>query len=75
MHGFPLDTAKALMRNLLGKLRPTDTFNIVLFSGAAHVRSPQGSMPASKDAIAAAIADIEKHARRRRHRADGRAAS
>ena len=41
MHGFPLDTAKALMRNLLGELRPTDTFNVVLFSGAAHVRSPQ----------------------------------
>jgi Ca-activated chloride channel homolog len=60
MHGFPLDTAKVLMRNLLGKLRPTDTFNIVLFSGAAHVRSPQGSIPASKDAIAAAIADIER---------------
>jgi Ca-activated chloride channel homolog len=60
MHGFPLDTAKALMRSLLGKLRPTDTFNIVLFSGAAHVRSPQGSIPASKDAIAAAIADVEK---------------
>jgi len=59
MHGFPLDTAKTLMRNLLGKLRPTDSFNIVLFSGAAHVRSPQGSIPASKDAIAAAIADIE----------------
>jgi len=60
MHGFPLDTAKTLMRNLLGKLRPTDTFNIVLFSGAAHVRSPQGSIPARKDAIAAAIADIEQ---------------
>jgi Ca-activated chloride channel family protein len=59
MHGFPLETAKTLMRNLLGKLRPTDYFNVVLFSGAAHVRSPQGSIPASKDAIAAAIADIE----------------
>ncbi len=42
MHGFPLDTAKTLMRDLLAKLRPTDSFNIVLFSGAAHVRSPQG---------------------------------
>ena len=59
MHGFPLDTAKALMRNLLGKLRPTDYFNVVLFSGAAHVRSPRGSIPASPDAIAAAIADVE----------------
>jgi Ca-activated chloride channel homolog len=60
MHGFPLDTAKTLMRNLLGKLRPSDTFNIVLFSGAAHVRSPQGSIAATRDAIAAAIADIER---------------
>jgi len=60
MHGFPLDTAKTLMRNLLGKLRPNDYFNIVLFSGAAHVRSPQGSIPARKDEIAAAIADIER---------------
>jgi Ca-activated chloride channel homolog len=60
MHGFPLDTAKTLMRNLLGKLRPTDMFNVVLFSGAAHVRSPQGSIPATRDAIAAAIADIER---------------
>jgi Ca-activated chloride channel family protein len=60
MHGFPLDTAKTLMHNLLTKLRPTDSFNIVLFSGAAHVRSPHGSIPATKDEIAAAIADIEK---------------
>src|SRR4029079_9684833 len=59
MHGFPLDTAKTLMRNLLGKLRPTDMFDIVLFSGAAHLRSPQRSIYATKDAIAAAIADIE----------------
>ena len=35
MNGFPLDTAKELMRNLLGRLRPTDYFNVVLFSGAA----------------------------------------
>ena len=34
MHGFPLDTTKELMRNLLPSLRPTDHFNIVCFSGA-----------------------------------------
>ena len=60
MHGFPLDTAKALMRNLLGRLRPTDTFNVALFSGAAHVMSPGGSIPARKEEIARAIAEIEK---------------
>jgi len=35
MHGFPLDTAKKLMKNLLTKLRPTDLFNVVLFAGRA----------------------------------------
>jgi len=60
MHGFPLDTAKALMRNLLGRLRPTDQFNMVLFSGAAHVMSPGGSVPAGRDEIARAVADVER---------------
>jgi Ca-activated chloride channel family protein len=60
MYGFPLDTAKALMRNLLGRLRPTDYFDVALFSGAARVLSPGGSMPARKEEIARAIADIEK---------------
>ena len=48
MHGFPLETAKTLMRNLLGQLRPTDWFNIALFSGASFVMSPEGSVPATK---------------------------
>ncbi len=43
MNGFPIDTAKALMRNLLSKLRPTDHFNIACFSGANYVWSPSGS--------------------------------
>jgi len=47
MHGFPLETAKQLMGKLLKQLRPTDTFNVVLFSGASHVMSPEGSLPAS----------------------------
>lgn len=47
MHGFPLDTAKELMRNLLPKLRPTDHFNLVFFSGANYVWSPSGSKPAT----------------------------
>jgi Ca-activated chloride channel family protein len=48
MHGFPLDTAKELMRNLLPKLRPTDRFNLVFFSGANYVWSPSGSKPATE---------------------------
>src|SRR5262249_847374 len=32
MHGFPLDTAKQVLKNLIARLKPTDTFNVVLFS-------------------------------------------
>ena len=33
MEGFPLATAKQLLTDLIGGLRPTDYFNVVLFSG------------------------------------------
>jgi Ca-activated chloride channel family protein len=35
MHGFPLEVAKGLMRDLLGSLPQTDSFNVLLFSGAS----------------------------------------
>jgi Ca-activated chloride channel family protein len=47
MHGFPLDTAKALMEDLLPRLRPLDRFNIVFFSGGSWVLSPEGSLRAT----------------------------
>ncbi|TXH53155.1 MAG: trypsin, partial [Burkholderiaceae bacterium] len=37
MQGQPLSTAKVLLRNLIGNLRPTDTFNVLLFSGSSQV--------------------------------------
>ena len=46
MHGFPLDTAKTLMRELIGGLRPTDSFNVILFSGGSRLLAPQ-SLPAT----------------------------
>jgi Ca-activated chloride channel family protein len=33
MEGFPLDTSKRLLEDLIGNLRPTDFFNVVLFVG------------------------------------------
>jgi Ca-activated chloride channel family protein len=60
MHGFPLDTTKALMRDLFKNLRPTDHFNVALFSGANYVWSPQGSKRASKENIAEAIDIVER---------------
>ncbi|MDB6071364.1 MAG: motif-containing protein putative exosortase substrate [Verrucomicrobiales bacterium] len=40
MNGFPLDTAKNLMRGLIGGMGPADSFNVMLFAGAANVLSP-----------------------------------
>jgi Ca-activated chloride channel family protein len=59
MHGFPLDTTKALMRDLLGKLRPTDHFNVLLFSGGSSLFSEK-SVPAEADKIADAISFIDR---------------
>jgi Ca-activated chloride channel family protein len=59
MYGFPLDTAKQLLRNLIGNLRPTETFNVVLFSGDSQLLSPT-SMPANSENIRRAIALIER---------------
>ena len=33
MRGFPLSVSKSLMRQLIGKLRPEDAFNIMIFAG------------------------------------------
>ena len=41
MGGFPIHLAKKLFRDLIGSLRPTDTFNVVLFAGSSEVLSPQ----------------------------------
>jgi Ca-activated chloride channel family protein len=59
MHGFPLETAKVLLRQLIGSLRPTDTFNVILFDGAAHVMAPQ-SVPADQANIMSALSLIDR---------------
>jgi Ca-activated chloride channel family protein len=40
MNGFPLNTAKALMADLAAGLRPSDTFNIVVFADGSETFAP-----------------------------------
>jgi Ca-activated chloride channel homolog len=54
MHGFPLNVTKALLRDLIGRLRPSDTFNVIPFAGGHSLLHPQ-SLPASEENIARAI--------------------
>ena len=59
MHGYPLDTAKTLLRHLIGGLRPTDTFNVMLFAGSNRVLH-ETSVPATQVNIERAIATIDR---------------
>ena len=59
MHGFPLDTAKGVLRELIGSLRPSDTFNVLLFSGSNSFLNPT-SVPATKANIDQAIRTIDQ---------------
>jgi Ca-activated chloride channel family protein len=54
MYGFPLDTAKGLMSDLANGLRPSDTFNIVVFADGSNTFSPV-SVPATRANLTRAL--------------------
>ena len=54
MHGFPIDISKKLLQGLLRHLRPTDRFNVLLFSGGSSLLA-NTSLPATPDNVAAAL--------------------
>lgn len=54
MSGFPLETAKKLINNLVSGLRETDTFNLILFSGTSFKMASR-SLPATEENINKAI--------------------
>lgn len=59
MFGYPLDTAKALIRDLVTDLHETDTFNLILFANETTLLSP-GSLPATAKNVRAAIKLIDE---------------
>jgi Ca-activated chloride channel family protein len=59
MDGFPLNTSKQLLRDLIGKLKPTDKFNVVLFAGDSSVLSEK-SLEANQENIDRAINLLEQ---------------
>ena len=59
MNGFPLQTTKQLLTDLIAALRPTDTFNVVLFAGSAATLAPS-PVPATPDHLARAIVLLER---------------
>lgn len=59
MHGFPLNVSKKLLKNLIGKLRPKDKFNVMLFESSNQMMSPE-SMDATQANIQKAINVINR---------------
>jgi len=59
MDGFPLDTSKKLLEDLIGGLRPTDFFNVVLFAGDSTSLS-ESPLPANPENISRAVQLIEQ---------------
>lgn len=59
MNGFPLEISKKLLKNLIGSLRPSDKFNVLLFSGGSSLMSEE-SLPATTENIDKAINVIDR---------------
>ncbi len=58
MYGFPIETSKKLMKNLISNIRTTDKFNVMLFAGSASVLSTQ-SIPATQENLNKALSWID----------------
>lgn len=59
MYGYPLETAKGLIRDLVLGLKETDRFNLLLFSNSSMQMS-SGSVPATKENIQKAMELIDQ---------------
>ena len=58
MDGYPLETAKSLMRDLVGHLRPTDTFDLITFAGTSALWSDR-PLSATPENVERAIAFLD----------------
>lgn len=59
MQGYPIETSKGLLRDLVTNLKPTDKFNVLLFSGSSDLVFEQ-SMNATPDNVENALAIINQ---------------
>jgi Ca-activated chloride channel homolog len=58
MRGFPLETAKKLIGDLLSSLKPSEYFNVVTFAGQAGVLSSR-SLPATEANVHEALSSVQ----------------
>ncbi|MFZ5450389.1 MAG: VIT domain-containing protein [Thermodesulfobacteriota bacterium] len=61
MHGFPLETTRALMGDIINGLKPHDFINVLLFESNNAVLSESGSLPAREDNKQKALSFIKAY--------------
>jgi Ca-activated chloride channel homolog len=49
MNGFPVEVSKVLLKNLIGNLKKTDYFNIILFAGVSSLLSEKSLQATSEN--------------------------
>ena len=59
MNGFPLDTAKTLIKRLISGLKPADHFNVLLFAGDSRILNDR-PVPATAENVRNAVTFIEE---------------
>ena len=59
MYGYPIETSKKVLKNLIKNIRTTDKFNVLLFAGCANMLMPQ-SVYATEDNLQKAIKMIDQ---------------
>lgn len=60
MNGFPIETSKKLLKELIGSLKPTDVFNVLTFAGGSALMHPS-SVPATAENIKLAMKAIDTY--------------
>ncbi|MEM6820380.1 MAG: VIT and VWA domain-containing protein [Verrucomicrobiota bacterium] len=60
MNGFPMQVSKDLIRRLVGKLRPTDTFNMLFFAGGSALLSER-SLAATESNVWKALQQLDSY--------------
>ncbi|HNW69188.1 MAG TPA: TonB family protein [Bacteroidales bacterium] len=59
MNGYPIETSKKVLENLIKNLRSTDKFNVLLFAGCANMFMPQ-SVFATEENLKKALKMIDE---------------
>ena len=59
MNGYPIETSKKVLENLIKNLRSTDKFNVLLFAGCANMFMPQ-SVFATEENLKMALKMIDE---------------